>query len=52
MEQKLFDEINRAVAQDTVLAYLDFNKRFDIHADTRNYQSGAVIIQNGKPTAF
>ena len=30
MEEKLFDAIKRAVSQDTLLAYLDFNACFDI----------------------
>ena len=38
IEQKAFDDINGAVSQDTLLAYLDFNQRFDIHTDARNYQ--------------
>ena len=52
MEQKVFDDIKCTVAHDTLLAYQDFKKRFDIHIDTRNYQLGAVMIQNGKPIAF
>ena len=52
IEQKLFDNIKRAVAQDTLLAYTDLNKCFDIHKYTINYQLGAVIIQDGKPIAF
>ena len=52
LEQKAFDYIKRAVSQDILLAYPDFNRRFDIHTDVSNYQLGAVIIQNGKPIAF
>ena len=37
LEQKLFDDIKRDVHQDTLLTYPDFNKRFDIHTDARNY---------------
>ena len=33
VEQKLFDEIKRIVAYDTLLLYQDFNKIFDIHMD-------------------
>ena len=36
MEQKVFDDIKRAVAHDTLLAYPDFSKRFDIHTDASN----------------
>ena len=52
VEQKAFDDINCAAAQDTLLSYLDFNKCFDIHADASDYQLGVVISQNGKPLAF
>ena len=31
LEQKAFDDIKRAVSQDTLLLYPDFNQRFDIH---------------------
>ena len=36
MEQKSFDDIKYAVTHDTLLAYTDLNKRFDIQTDTRN----------------
>ena len=49
VEQKYFDDIKQAVAQDTLLAYPDFNKRFDIHTDASKYQLGSVISQDGKP---
>ena len=52
VEQKGFDDIKHAVAQDTLLAYLDFNKRFDIHMDARDCHLGAVIGHYIKPIAF
>ena len=52
LEQKAFDDIKRAISQDTLLAYPEFNKRFDIYMDASDYQLGAVISQNGKPIAF
>ena len=52
MEQKVFDDIKRAVAHDTLLAYPDVIKRFDIHTDTIEHQLGAVITQEGKTIAF
>ena len=52
VEQKAFDNIKRDVSQDTLLAYPDFNERFDIHTDYSDYQLGAVISQNGKPIDF
>ena len=52
VEQKVFDEIKRTVARDTLLAYPYFNKRFDIHTDASNNQLGAVLIEEGKHTAL
>ena len=52
MEHKAFDDIRHTVAHDTLQAYSDFNKRFDIHTDTSDYQLRVVTIQNGKPIAF
>ena len=52
MEQKAFDDIKRAFAQDTLLAYPDFNESSDIHTDTSNYKIVVVIIQNSKPIDF
>ena len=44
VEQKSFDDNNRTVAHNTLLAYPDLNKCFDIHTDVSDYQLGAVII--------
>ena len=52
VEQKAFDEIKRTISHETLLAYPHFNKRFDIHTDTSNHQTGAVIRQEAKTTAF
>ena len=52
LEQKAFDDIKHAFSQDTLLAYTYFNKHFDIHTYSRDYQLGEVISQNGKPIAF
>ena len=52
VEHKASDDIKCAIANDTLLAYLDFNKRFDIHTYASNYQLVSVIIQDGKPIAF
>ena len=52
VEQKAFDEIKRAVAQDTLLVHPDLNRNFDIHTYAIYYQLGAVIIQKAKPIAF
>ena len=47
VEQKAFDDIKQAGYHDTLLAYPDFNKRFDIHMDSINYQLAEVISQEG-----
>ena len=44
VEQKYFDDIKQAVAQDTLLPYLDFNKRFNIYINASDDQLGAVIV--------
>ena len=31
---------------------MDFNERFGIHTDARDYQLGAVTSQDGKPITF
>ena len=48
MEQKAFDDIKRVLAHDTLLAYTDLNKLFDIHTDAIDYQILAVISQGEK----
>ena len=52
MKKKAFDDIKRVMDHDALLAYLDFNIRFDIHMNASGYQLGAVIIQEVKPIAF
>ena len=52
VEQKEFDAIKRAVSQETLLSYLDLNKRFDIYMDASDYRLGTVINQNSKPIAL
>ena len=52
VEQKAFYDIKRTVSHDTLLAYPDFNKHFDIHTDARKYQLGEVIGQYRKPITF
>ena len=47
-----FDEIKIVVEKDILLAYPNFNKRFNIHTYASDYQIGAVIIQEGIPIVF
>ena len=50
--QCAFKEIQRIIAAETLLAYPDYKKPFDIHTDASDYQLGGVISQNRKPIAF
>ena len=49
---KAFAKMKRIMARETLLAYPDFSKPFDIHTDASNTQLGACISQEGKPIAF
>jgi RNase H-like domain found in reverse transcriptase len=40
------------IAKETLLAYSNFNKPFDIHTDASHTQLGAVVSQENKPIAF
>jgi hypothetical protein len=51
-QQKAFEEIKQKVSQDTLLAFPDFEKEFNVYTDTSYKQLGAVSIQEGKPLAF
>ncbi len=50
--QKAFDKMCLLMAADTLAAYLDHNKRFDIYTDASDFQLGACIIQEGRPIAY
>ena len=50
--QKAFTQIKSIIAKETLLAYPDFSKPFEIHTDASKVQLGAVISQEGKPIAF
>ena len=50
--QKAFAVAKQVIAKETLLAYPDFNKPFQIHADANHCQLGAVVSQEGKPIAF
>ena len=51
-QQTAFDTAKRIIARETMLAYPDFSKPFQIHTDASHYQLGAVISQDNKPIAF
>ena len=52
IEQKAFVNLKRIISKETLLAYPDFNKPFEIHTDASDLQLGAVISQGGRPIAF
>jgi hypothetical protein len=50
--QLAFDNIKAAIAKETVLAYPNFSKPFEIYTDTSSTQLGAVITQDNRPIAI
>jgi ribonuclease HI len=48
----VFDNVKAAIAKETVLAYPDFLKPFEIYTDASSMQLGAVITQDNRPIAF
>ena len=52
IHQQAFDDVKAAIAKETVLAYPDFLKPFEIYTDASSTQLGAVITQDNRPIAF
>jgi len=50
--RKAFAMAKRIIAKETLLAYPNFNKPFQIYTDASQYQIGVVVSQDGKPIAF
>ncbi len=48
----MFDNVKAAIAKETVLAYLDFSKPFEIYTDASSTQLVTVIAQDNRPIAF
>ena len=46
MYQQAFDDVKAAIAKETVLAYPDFSKPFEIYTDASSTQLVAVITQD------
>eukprot|EP00957_Ditylum_brightwellii_P081139 6172056-Ditylum_brightwellii.AAC.1 len=40
VEQDAFEAVKAAVAKNTLLAYQDFNEKFEIHTDASKHQLG------------
>jgi hypothetical protein len=52
IHQQAFENVKAAIAKETVLAYPDFLKPFEIYTDTSSMQLEAVITQDNRPIAF
>ena len=50
--QKAFDLVKSRIANDALLAHLNFSKPFDVHADSNAYQLGGVVSQEERPITF
>ncbi len=52
IHQQAFDNIKAAIVKETVLAYPNFLKPFEIYTDASSTQLGAMITQDNRPIAF
>jgi hypothetical protein len=52
IHQQAFNNVKAAIAKETVLAYPDFSKPFEIYTDASSMQLGAMITQDNRPIAF
>ncbi len=52
IHQEALHNVNAAIAIETVLAYPDFLKPFEIYTDASSMQLGAMITQDNMPIAF
>ncbi len=52
IHQQALDNVKAAIAKETVLAYTDFSKPFEIYTDASSTQLGAVITQDNRPIVF
>jgi hypothetical protein len=52
IRQQAFDKVKAAITNETVLAYPDFLKPFEIYMDASATQLGAMIAQDNRPIAF
>jgi hypothetical protein len=52
IHQQAFDNVKAAIAKETVLAYPDFLKPFEIYTNASLTQLGAMITQDNRPIVF
>ena len=50
--QDAFEKTKALIAVDTMSAYPDHNKKYDIYTDVSDYRLGAVLKQEGRPVAY
>ena len=46
------EDIKQICAEDAMLHYPGFNKPFELHTDSSEYQIGTIISLNGRPVAY
>jgi hypothetical protein len=52
IHQQAFDNVKAAIAKETVLAYPDFSKPFEMYTDASSMQLGAAITHDNRPIVF
>ncbi len=52
IHQRAFDNVEKTVGCDAMLAYPDYSRLFHIYTDTSTRQLGAVVVKNNRPIDF
>jgi transposase InsO family protein len=50
--EQAFQEMKKAISQETMLTYPNFDEPFVVHTDASHKQIGGVVSQNDKPLGF
>ncbi|KAJ4717218.1 Retrotransposon protein, putative, Ty3-gypsy subclass [Melia azedarach] len=50
--QHAFEDLKKAIMEETVLALPDHTKSFEVHTDASDFAIGGVLMQEGRPIAF
>merc|ERR1712115_674339 len=51
-QEEAFSKMKKIMVRETLLAFPDFNKTFEIHIDASKIQLGGIISQDNTPIAF